>query len=196
MAPFSRSDGESLSPFGVFGYTVTPSGSASQEPPFPRRALSHTVRVSAPEAWPLASLCLSGRPWAPAQSRGWVEGAFAPLSRSAASPGAEREPPAPLASSLGWVSEPEGDIDPSRLHALTCWSPRMGWLLTPSGPSFSLSLPPGPSSRLPPPAGWAPPPLLPDCSPARPQLPSGVVLRVHGGNKAGRGGGEQAGQGT
>lgn len=167
---------------------------ASQEPPFPRRALSH-CRSFGPRSSALC-LCLSGPPWAPAQSRSREEGAFAPLSRRPPGPGAAPEPPAPVPSSVGWVSGTQGDrpipAPPAYLPV-----PTDGLVAGALRPSFSLSLPPRPSSR----AGWAPPPPLPDRLPARPLSNRPAAWRVgHSaaarlGAEAARRGGEREGCG-
>lgn len=129
--------------------------------PFPTAPLSH-CRVVGPRSKSIC-LCLSPRPWAPAQSRSWAEGAFTPLSRIPSSPGAALEAPAPVTSSLGWVSGTGGD----RPIPAPC-----AYLQVPTDglatDALLLSFSPFPlcASLLPPPGGWAPPPPLPDHSPA------------------------------
>lgn len=156
----SRSGGESLSPFEVFGYTCHPLGQRVSGVPSPT---ARTLPLSGCRPRNSAiCLCRSGRPWAPAQSRRWAEGALAPLSRSPSNPRVAREPPASVISSPGSVSGTRGDrpIPAPRAYLPV---PTDGLAADALRPSFS-PFPPS-ASLLPPPAGWAPPPPLPDRSP-------------------------------
>lgn len=179
----SRSGGESLSPFEVFGYTCHPLGQRVSGVPYPT---ARTLPLSGCRPRNSAiCLCLSGRPWAPAQSRRWAEGALAPLSRSPSNPRVAQEPPASVISSPGLVSRTRGDrpIPAPRAYLPV---PTDGLAADALRPSFS-PFPPS-VSLLPPPAGWAPPPPLPDRCQSALQLPSGVARGVLGGSEAGRGG--------
>lgn len=181
MAPFPRSGGESLSPFEVFGYTCHPLGQRVSGVPYPT---ARTLPLSGCRPRNSAiCLCLSGRPWAPAQCRRWAEGALAPLSRSPSNPRAAREPPAPVTSSPGSVSGTQGDrpIPAPRAYLPV---PTDGLAADALRPSFS---PFPPSASLLPRAGRRPRRSRIVRQSAL-QLPSGVARGVLGCSKAGRGG--------